>query len=106
VPRARRRLRPDRSVAAGAILDHHRLTPVLAHLLADEARDDVGRPARWERHDHADRAIGIGLRVIDAALRDRSSTVSATAKAAAKMRNARAMTRHHGKDQSIFIPIA
>ena len=53
--RFRHDLRADRGVGAGAVLDHDRLAPVLAHALADEARDDVGRPARRERHDDADR---------------------------------------------------
>src|SRR5262249_3592287 len=46
-------------VAAGAVLDHHRLAPVLAHPLSDQACDDIGRPARRKRHDDADRPIGI-----------------------------------------------
>ncbi len=57
---------PIAVLAAGAVLDHHRLAPVLAHPLADEARDQVGRPARRKRHDDADRPAGkirsLGLR--------------------------------------------
>ena len=45
-------------VAAGArvILDHHRLAPLARQLLADEARGDVRRAARGERHDDPYRA--------------------------------------------------
>ena len=51
-------LRGDDGVGAGPVLDHHGLAPVLAHLLPDEARDDVRRPARGERHDQANRPAG------------------------------------------------
>ena len=46
---------------ADAVLDHHRLAPMLAHLLADRARDEIGAPAGGERHDDADRFGGIRL---------------------------------------------
>src|SRR5262249_5503742 len=44
-------LRANDRVAAGPILDQHRLPPILAHSLPDDPRDDVARPARRERHD-------------------------------------------------------
>jgi hypothetical protein len=46
-----------RDVAAGArlVLDHHRLAPHLLQAVADEARGDIGRAARRERHHDAHR---------------------------------------------------
>ena len=49
-----RRLRADDGVGAWPVLDHHRLSPVLAHLLADDARHDVARAAGGKGHDDAD----------------------------------------------------
>ena len=54
-------LRADDSVAAGAIVDDHRLVPVLAHLLPNDAGDDVGRSASRERHDDVNGAVGVVL---------------------------------------------
>ena len=35
----------------------------LRHMVGDDARDDVGRTAGRERHDHGDGARRIGLRL-------------------------------------------
>jgi hypothetical protein len=51
------RLRADGGIAAGPILDDYRLAEIFAHLLADEARDGVGRAAGWKRHDDANGAV-------------------------------------------------
>src|SRR5262249_9684451 len=60
--RTRDRLGPDMLAAAGAVLDHHRLTEAHRQLLADDAGQDVGGPARRQRHDDLDRpARKIGL---------------------------------------------
>jgi hypothetical protein len=56
--RLRRRLRADDGVGAGPVFDHHRLSPILAHGLADQARHDVAWTAGGEGHDHPDRPIG------------------------------------------------
>ena len=55
----------DADAAAGAadVLDDHRLTERGPHALRQDARHDVGRAARRERHDHRDRPRRIGLRV-------------------------------------------
>ena len=45
----------DDAVGAGAVVDHDRLFGFLLDLLADQARGDVARPARSERHDDLDR---------------------------------------------------
>ena len=61
----RRRARDDRGAdiarRAGAIFDHDRLAERLLQMAADDARQDVGRAARRERHDERDVARGIGL---------------------------------------------
>ena len=50
--------------AAGAdnVLDDDGLTERLRHMAGDDARDDIGRTACRERHDHGDAARRIGLR--------------------------------------------
>ena len=62
----RRRLcgggRADGAASARAVVDDDGLAESLGELLADEAADDVGRPARRERHDEMDRLRGIALR--------------------------------------------
>ena len=55
---ARDLLGADHRVGAGPVLDHDRLSPVLAHALRDHAREDVGRAAGRKRHDDADRPAG------------------------------------------------
>jgi hypothetical protein len=45
----------DVAVRADAVLHHHRLADVLRELLADDARRDVGRPARRNRNQDGDR---------------------------------------------------
>jgi hypothetical protein len=60
--RARGRLGPDVAGGAGAILDEHRLAPLLSHLLRDHAPEDVGGAARRPRYDHAHRLRWIRLR--------------------------------------------
>ena len=49
--------------AAGAddVLDDDGLTERLRHMAGDDARDDIGRTACRERHDHGDAARRIGL---------------------------------------------
>ena len=54
--------RADDGAGARAVLHHDRLTERLAQLLAERAGEYVGRPARAERHDHADGAVRIVLR--------------------------------------------
>jgi hypothetical protein len=44
------------------VLDHDRLIHPFSHALGDNARDHVGRAARWEWHDNCDRARRICLR--------------------------------------------
>ena len=46
--------------AAGAddVLDHELLAERARHVLGDDARDDVGRPAGRERHDQGDGRVG------------------------------------------------
>ena len=44
-----------RAARAAAVLDHDRLAELRRHLLEHDARDDVGRAARPERNDRADR---------------------------------------------------
>ena len=53
---------PDEAVAAGPVLDDHLLAPRFRELLPDDARGDVGDPARRERDHEADRLGGPGLR--------------------------------------------
>ena len=45
------RLDRDDAVAAGLVLDHHRLAPFLRELLGEQPRADVGAGAGAERHD-------------------------------------------------------
>ena len=52
------RLRADVAAGAGLVLDHDRLVPALAQLLADDARQHVDAGAGRERHDDEDRAVG------------------------------------------------
>jgi hypothetical protein len=52
----------DLPAGAGTVLDDHRLLPVLAHALRDDAPGDVRARARGERHDQADGPRGIVLR--------------------------------------------
>jgi hypothetical protein len=42
---------PDHAARAGAVVHHHLLAPVLAHLRSDPARDQVGGTAGRECHD-------------------------------------------------------
>ena len=44
---------------AADVLDHERLTERARHMVADQARDDVGRSAGRKRHDDGDRLIRI-----------------------------------------------
>ena len=48
-----------RAAGAADVLDHQLLAQRARHVLAEDARDDVGGPAGRERHDHVDRLIGI-----------------------------------------------
>ena len=49
------------AAGAGDVLDDELLTERLGIILADDAGDDVRRPARGKRHDDRDRAGRIGL---------------------------------------------
>ena len=60
--RARDRAGADVARAAGAVLDDDRLAHRLVQMQRDDARQDVGRPARRPRHQQRDRAVRIGLR--------------------------------------------
>ena len=56
----RRHVGAEAAARAGAVLDHDRLAEHLLHVLAGDARDEVGVAARRERHDQPDRLVGIG----------------------------------------------
>jgi hypothetical protein len=47
----------NEEVAAGLVLDHHRLPPLCRELFADQARGDVDAGAGAERQDQLDRAL-------------------------------------------------
>ena len=53
------RVMPVRAAGAADVLDHQLLAERARHVLAEDAGDDVGRPAGRERHDHGDRLVGI-----------------------------------------------
>ena len=50
-----RNLTTDDAVGAGTIVDDHRLAPRFSELLAECARKQIGRSARSNRYDDADR---------------------------------------------------
>ena len=50
----RHKLGAEVAARAGTVVDDHRLSPGLRQLLADNARQYVGRAPRWPRHDDAD----------------------------------------------------
>jgi len=52
----------DRASGAADIFDHDRLAQRVLHGILDDARGRVVGAARWERHQHGDGTIGIGLR--------------------------------------------
>ena len=52
--RLRHHVGADRAAGAGAVLDDDILSELPADLLHHDARDDVARTARTERHDHGD----------------------------------------------------
>ena len=51
----------DGTGGARDVVDDDLLAELLAHALAHDARHEVGRTARGERHDQGDRLAGIGL---------------------------------------------
>ena len=57
-----RRLHADDAAGAAAIVDHDGGAEVRRQRLAEHARHGIDRAARRERHDEADRALGIGGR--------------------------------------------
>jgi hypothetical protein len=60
---ARRPRGGGRAAGSHHILDDDRLTERACHMIADDARNHVGRPAGGKGHDQRDRASGIvGLR--------------------------------------------
>ena len=54
--------RTDTAAGPTDILDDERLAKNSAHLLADDAGDDIACAAGRKRHDHGDRARGVRLR--------------------------------------------
>ena len=58
--RARDGFGADAAAGAAAVLHHHWLAERVRYPLADDAADDVGIAAGRERHDQADRPVGIG----------------------------------------------
>ena len=77
-------LRADVAAGAGLVLDHDRLVPALAQLLADDARKHVDAGARRERHDDEDRC---GRRASGRAPAPASTRASAPRAAAARRRS-------------------
>src|SRR5205085_2643431 len=67
-PAIAHKIAADVAVSARLVLDHDRLAPLLAELLADHARDGVGKPARRVRYDDRD-----GMRRIGGRLRERGT---------------------------------
>jgi hypothetical protein len=63
----------DVAAGAGAVLDDHRLANLLAQLVGEQPRHDVGGAARGERRNEADRLGRVGLGVRGAAQRERAS---------------------------------
>ena len=61
--RLRHHLGADDAAGAAAVVDDDLAAGDLRQLGADDARDDVDGAAGRERHDQADRPIGIGLRL-------------------------------------------
>ena len=57
-PRPRHLLDGENAERSGLVLDDDRLAEDAAHLIADDADDDVGRTARAERHHDLDRLRG------------------------------------------------
>jgi len=49
------------TITGWPVLDDHRLAVPRRQLVADQPRERVDDAARGERHDDADRTIGIGL---------------------------------------------
>ncbi|MCY1242233.1 hypothetical protein D9M72_551830 [compost metagenome] len=50
-----------RPAGAADVLDDDLLTEILGHGFSHKTRDGIGRATGRERHDHGDRAFGIGL---------------------------------------------
>ena len=59
---AHRAGRTGGAAGAGHVLHHDLLAERARHVIGGDARRDVGRAARRERHDQRDRAVRIGLR--------------------------------------------
>ena len=59
--RLRHHVGADRAAGARPVLDHHGLAELLSDLLHHDARDDVARAARAERHDRRD---GLGRPIL------------------------------------------
>jgi hypothetical protein len=57
------RIGADGGRAAALVLDHHLMAPDRRQLGGNDARDGVGAAARRKRHDEADKARRIGLRL-------------------------------------------
>ncbi len=58
---ARHAASAQRAAGAADVFDKNLLAEILGHGFSDETCDRVGRTTRGERHDHGDRALGIGL---------------------------------------------
>ena len=52
--------RADHAAGAADVLDDDLLAEIVRHGVGEDARDRVGRPARWERHDQRNGPVGIG----------------------------------------------
>jgi hypothetical protein len=61
----------DHPAGADAVLDHDGRVPILAHLVGEQPRQQIGRAAGGESDDEADRLRGVsGLRSRDRRGRD------------------------------------
>ncbi len=74
---ADRTLDRDDAVATGAVLDHHRMAPLLRELLREQPPADIGAGAGPERHDEYHGAGRPALRLCGRDERRASSAMAA-----------------------------